>query len=285
MEKNLTTGSVFKNTVLFSLPFLLSYFLQTLYGMADLFIVGQFDGTASITAVAIGSQIMHMITVMIVGLAMGSTVAIGRAVGEGRHDKAAGAAFRRENGIAEDAFVVLFAGKLDESKGGMLLAELMSRRLDTPREVVYLIIGNATGEYGERVEARMAESPYRVLRFPTQKYSQLARFYQAADAGLIAKQASLNFFDMEACGVPVLSEDNNLNAARSGEGNGWLFAPDDVDDFAAKLTEIIELPSEELEKASRNAVEFVAKYYDYSKKADEYMAIIEDVYKRGKNKE
>ena len=90
---------------------------------------------------------------------------------------------------------------------------------------------------------------------------------------------------MEACGVPVLSEDNNLNAARSGEGNGWLFAPDDVDDFAAKLMEIIELPSEELEKASRNAVEFVAKYYDYSKKADEYMAIIEDVYKRGKSKE
>ena len=34
MEKNLTTGSVFKNVVLFSLPYLLSYFLQTLYGMA-----------------------------------------------------------------------------------------------------------------------------------------------------------------------------------------------------------------------------------------------------------
>ena len=44
MEKNLTTGSVFKNVVLFSLPYLLSYFLQTLYGMADLFIIGQFIG-------------------------------------------------------------------------------------------------------------------------------------------------------------------------------------------------------------------------------------------------
>ena len=44
MEKNLTTGSVFKNLVLFSLPYLLSYFLQTLYGMADLFIIGQFEG-------------------------------------------------------------------------------------------------------------------------------------------------------------------------------------------------------------------------------------------------
>ena len=41
MEKNLTTGSVFKNVILFSLPYLLSYFLQTLYGIADLFIIGQ----------------------------------------------------------------------------------------------------------------------------------------------------------------------------------------------------------------------------------------------------
>lgn len=81
MEKNLTTGSVFKNIVLFSLPYLLSYFLQTLYGMADLFIIGQFEEVASTTAVSIGSQVMHMITVMIVGLAMGTTVNIGQEVG------------------------------------------------------------------------------------------------------------------------------------------------------------------------------------------------------------
>ena len=53
MEKNLTTGSVFKAILTFALPYLLSYFLQTLYGMADLFIIGQFEGTASITAVSI----------------------------------------------------------------------------------------------------------------------------------------------------------------------------------------------------------------------------------------
>ena len=81
MEKNLTTGSVFRNVILFSLPYLLSYFLQTLYGMADLFMIGQYDGVASTTAVSVGSQIMHMITVMIVGLAMGTTVSIAQAVG------------------------------------------------------------------------------------------------------------------------------------------------------------------------------------------------------------
>ncbi len=81
MEKNLTEGSISKNLIFFSLPYLLSYFLQTLYGMADLFIIGQFENASVISAVSIGSQIMHMFTVIIVGLAMGSTVLIGQAVG------------------------------------------------------------------------------------------------------------------------------------------------------------------------------------------------------------
>ena len=44
MGRDLTTGSIFGNVVRFSLPYLLSYFLQTLYGMADLFIIGQYAG-------------------------------------------------------------------------------------------------------------------------------------------------------------------------------------------------------------------------------------------------
>lgn len=91
MEKNLTSGSVWKTIFYFALPYLLSYFLQTLYGMADLFIIGQFDGVSSITAVSNGSQVMHMLTVILVGLAMGATVTIARAVGAGRKDRAAAA--------------------------------------------------------------------------------------------------------------------------------------------------------------------------------------------------
>lgn len=88
MKRDLTTGSVLKTVVYFSLPYLLSYFLQTLYGMADLFIIGQFDGVESTTAVSTGSQVMHMITVMIVGLAMGGTVMIGQAIGGKKYEKA-----------------------------------------------------------------------------------------------------------------------------------------------------------------------------------------------------
>lgn len=91
MEKNLTTGSVGRQLIGFSLPYLLSYLLQTLYGMADLFIIGQYEGVAGTTAVAVGSQVMHMLTVMIVGLAMGTTVSIARAIGADDRPQAAAA--------------------------------------------------------------------------------------------------------------------------------------------------------------------------------------------------
>lgn len=80
-SKNLTNGSIMGNIVSFSLPYLLSYFLQTLYGLADLFVVGQYCGVSSITAVSIGSQVMHMVTVIVVGLAMGTTVTTAQSVG------------------------------------------------------------------------------------------------------------------------------------------------------------------------------------------------------------
>lgn len=81
LRTDLTTGSVTKTLFSFSVPFFFSCFLQTLYGMADLYIVGQFGAVESTTAVSVGSQIMHMITVMIVGLAMGTTVSIGHEAG------------------------------------------------------------------------------------------------------------------------------------------------------------------------------------------------------------
>lgn len=88
MEKKLTSGSVLKNIIQYSLPYLLSYFLQTLYGMADLYIIGQFEGVDHITAVSVGSQVMHMVTVMIVGLAMGATVTIGQSIGANQKEQA-----------------------------------------------------------------------------------------------------------------------------------------------------------------------------------------------------
>ena len=57
MEHDLTRGNVLKTIAVFALPYMLSYFLQMLYGMADLYMMGQFSGAAGITAVGNGASL------------------------------------------------------------------------------------------------------------------------------------------------------------------------------------------------------------------------------------
>ncbi len=67
--------------VKFAIPYLAGCFLQTFYGMVDLMVVGLYNGSSATSAVAIGSQVMHMATVVVAGLAMGITVMVGQAYG------------------------------------------------------------------------------------------------------------------------------------------------------------------------------------------------------------
>ena len=134
---NLTQGPLLPKMMAFAIPYLLACFLQTFYGMADLFITGLFNGAAPITAVSIGSQLMHMLTVIIVGLAMGTTVSISRAVGGGD---------RKEASCCIGSSVPLFA--LFSLIGTVLLllsSDLILSWLKTPAEAwedtrAYLLI-------------------------------------------------------------------------------------------------------------------------------------------------
>ena len=90
MHNDYTSGNLLKQLMSFSLPYMLACFLQTFYGMADLFIAGQFNGADTVSAVSIGSQVMHMLTVVLVGLAMGTTVMISRSLGAKDTKKIAG---------------------------------------------------------------------------------------------------------------------------------------------------------------------------------------------------
>ncbi len=86
MTRDLTKGSITGNLLRFSIPYLISCFLQTFYGLADLFFIGKFNDAASTTGVSGGSQLMHMVTLVIAGIAMGSTVQIANSVGAGNEE-------------------------------------------------------------------------------------------------------------------------------------------------------------------------------------------------------
>lgn len=78
---NFTEGSIVRPLIGFALPVLLAMCLQSLYGAVDLLVVGQFGTAADVSAVATGSQMMQMVTVVITGLAMGTTILLGQAMG------------------------------------------------------------------------------------------------------------------------------------------------------------------------------------------------------------
>lgn len=79
---NLTRGKISTTLLKFAIPFLFASLLQALYGAADLFVVGKFADSATVSAVAIGSQVMQTITGIVLGISMGGTVLIGRCIGE-----------------------------------------------------------------------------------------------------------------------------------------------------------------------------------------------------------
>lgn len=182
--------------------------------------------------------------------------------------------FREANGITDTDFVVVYTGKIDEPKGGKLLAETFRKRFAVGRPVVLVAVGTTAGEYGSEVEALFAASENRILRFPTQKYVDLAPFYQAADLSVFARQCSLSFYDAQGCGLPVVSENNNINLDRNSHGNGLCFEAESVDSFRAAVETVAALPPEEYRRMSENAYRYITEHYDYVAKAREYEAIL-----------
>lgn len=86
-ENNLSKGSVVQQLIRFALPFIISNLIQTLYSVADMVIVGQINGTVSMSGVNIGGQITMIMTNLAMGLCAGATVLVAQSVGAEKTQK------------------------------------------------------------------------------------------------------------------------------------------------------------------------------------------------------
>ena len=87
-ESNFTRGRILAPLLRFAMPVLGALILQAMYGAVDLLVVGWFAFPADVSAVSTGSQLMHTITFVVVGLSMGTTVLLGNCIGAGERDRA-----------------------------------------------------------------------------------------------------------------------------------------------------------------------------------------------------
>lgn len=186
---------------------------------------------------------------------------------------------RKQYRIPEDAFVVLYAGKLDEAKGGEFLAMALKEKFLSKKDIVTVIIGNSSGEYGKRVEALFAESENQIIRIKSQTYEALSQYYQMADIAVVPKQSSLSLYDFQACGLPVIAEDNLTNIDRLSSNNGCVFKSESIDDLRKKIVGFAELSDNDFKEVSDNAIGF-GKMHDYGQIVLNCLDIIEKEYNR-----
>ena len=81
ITRDFTQGSVAKQLLSFTLPFMASNAMQVLYSTIDMIIVGEYVGTAGLSAVAQSSQILNFATMVCLGFSNAGQVLISQALG------------------------------------------------------------------------------------------------------------------------------------------------------------------------------------------------------------
>lgn len=84
ISKDFTAGSIPKQLLFFTLPFMASNALQVLYSTIDMIIVGEYVGTAGLSAVSQSSQILNFATMVCLGFSNAGQVLIAQALGAGK---------------------------------------------------------------------------------------------------------------------------------------------------------------------------------------------------------
>ena len=86
-DGDLTTGSLPKKILLFSLPLMFSNILQVLFNMSDIAVVGKFAGSGALGSVGSTAILVTLFTGILIGMGSGVNVIVARCIGtENRKD-------------------------------------------------------------------------------------------------------------------------------------------------------------------------------------------------------
>ena len=77
----MTTGSLWKNILLFSLPLMLTQVLEVLFNLSDVAIAGKFADYLALGAVGSTTLLVSLFTGLLIGIGSGVNVAVARGLG------------------------------------------------------------------------------------------------------------------------------------------------------------------------------------------------------------
>lgn len=123
---DLTSGPLTRQLLLFSVPLVLGNLLHTLYNLVDMAIVGQFVGSAGLSAVSTSGQITMLLYALGIGFGSGGQILVAQQVGAG-DKKGVRATFG-----TSFTFTILLA--LAVTALGIVLNKPLLRLMNTPDE-------------------------------------------------------------------------------------------------------------------------------------------------------
>lgn len=107
-KADFTQGNILKKLTAFMMPILGALILQAAYGAVDLLVVGRFGSTSGLSAVSTGSQVLNLVTFVVIQFAMGITVLIARYLGEKKTGKDRGCHWWWSSGIYHDVCCTVY---------------------------------------------------------------------------------------------------------------------------------------------------------------------------------
>lgn len=125
---DMTTGSIWKLLLSFSVPLLIGNLFQQLYNTVDSLVVGNFVGTEALAAVGSTTCIINTMVMFFTGTSIGATVVISRHYGA--HDD------RKLHLAVETTMMVTFIASILFTGIGVLFTPFMLRFMSTPEDVL-----------------------------------------------------------------------------------------------------------------------------------------------------
>ena len=83
----MTTGTPWKQIILFTLPMLIGNVAQQLYSTVDSIVVGRYVGDNALAAVGSASPILNLLLVLFVGISMGVSIMVSQYFGAKEREK------------------------------------------------------------------------------------------------------------------------------------------------------------------------------------------------------
>ncbi len=125
---NLTQGVIWKQLLLFSIPLLLTNFLQQLYNAADLLIVGRYAGKEAMAAVGATGSVSMMLIGFFMGLATGVSVLVAQYYG--------GEDFENLYHAVHTAHAIALGSGVILTVAGWFLTPVLLELMQTPADVM-----------------------------------------------------------------------------------------------------------------------------------------------------